>query len=172
MVKPQNEGSSIRLSIVKKEEEFAGASQAAFKYSDKIIVEQFIAGREITVGILDERALPVVEIVTDRDFYDFYAKYKDKKTEYVVPAPLPKRIYNRAKRLGLAAHKALKCRDFSRVDMILAKDGKIFVLEVNTIPGLTTRSLLPKAAGSVGITFNELCMKFLELALKNRGNKD
>ncbi len=171
VVKPQNEGSSIGLSIVKKEGEFAAACKTAFKYSDKIIVEQFIAGREITVGILDERALPVVEIIPGRDFYDFYAKYKDRNTEYVVPAPLARHIYKKAERLGLAAHKALKCRDFSRVDMILGKNGKIFVLEVNTIPGLTTRSLLPKAAGSIGITFSELCIKFLELALKNRGDK-
>lgn len=171
VVKPQNEGSSIGLSIVRSEKEFKGAVNKAFKYSKNIIVEQFIKGREITVGILDNIALPVVEIVPHRDFYDFYAKYKDTKTKYVVPAPLPKSIYLKAQELGLASHNALKCKDFSRVDMILAEDGKIFVLEVNTIPGLTTRSLLPKAAGAIGITFNELCLKFLNLALKNKGHK-
>ncbi|MFH0840193.1 MAG: D-alanine--D-alanine ligase [Candidatus Omnitrophota bacterium] len=172
VVKPQNEGSSIGLSIVKRNEELNDAFKRAFRYSDKIIVERFIEGREITVGILDEKPLPVIEIVPGRDFYDFYAKYKDKKTEYMVPASLPRHIYKRAQKLGLLAHKALRCRDFSRVDMILSERGDIFVLEVNTIPGLTTRSLLPKAAGSAGIRFDELCMKLLELALKNRGDKD
>lgn len=171
VIKPRNEGSSIGLSVVKNKEEFDSACKKAFKYSDKIIAEQFIKGREITVGILDDTALPVVEIVPGREFYDFYAKYKDKNTRYVVPAPLPKDIYKKAQRLGLASHRALGCRDFSRVDMILGDDGRIFVLEVNTIPGLTARSLLPKAAGALGITFNDLCLKFLQLAFQNNGNK-
>ncbi|MDD5681694.1 MAG: D-alanine--D-alanine ligase, partial [Candidatus Omnitrophica bacterium] len=148
VIKPRNEGSSIGLSLVKNESEFNSAAKKAFKYSKSIIVEQFIKGREITVGILDNMALPVVEIVPDRAFYDFYAKYKDKNTQYVVPAPLPESIYKKAQELGLASHDALKCKDFSRVDMILGDDGKIFVLEVNTIPGLTARSLLPKAAAA------------------------
>lgn len=171
VVKPQNEGSSIGLSIVRREKDLEDACRKAFKYSDKIIVEQFIEGREITVGILNDVALPVVEIVPDREFYDFYAKYKDKKTQYVVPAPLPKHIYKKAQELGLASHRALGCKDFSRVDMIMGDDGNIFVLEVNTIPGLTARSLLPKAAGAIGISFDNLCLKFLQLALKNKGNK-
>jgi D-alanine-D-alanine ligase len=172
VVKPRNEGSSIGLSLVRSENEFRGACREAFKYSSSIIVEQFIKGREITVSILGDMALPVVEIVPHRDFYDFYAKYKDKKTEYIVPAPLPKNIYEKAQKLGLSSHNALKCKDFSRVDMILGEDGKIFVLEVNTIPGLTARSLLPKAASAIGITFNDLCLRFLYLALKNKGQKD
>lgn len=172
IVKPRNEGSSIGLSLARDEKGFKSACKEAFKYSKNIIIEQFIKGREITVGILDDTALPVVEIIPDRDFYDFYAKYRDKKTRYVVPAPLPKDIYENAQKLGLAAHMALKCKDFSRVDMILGQDGKIFVLEVNTIPGLMARSLLPKAASAAGITFNDLCMKFLHLALKNKGSKD
>lgn len=172
VVKPRSEGSSIGLSVVQKSGELGDACEKAFRYGNKIIAERFIEGREITVGVLDEKALPVVEIIPGRDFYDFYAKYKDKKTDYVVPAPLPGHIYKRAQELGLAAHKALGCRDFSRTDMILAEEGNIFVLEVNTIPGLTARSLLPKAANSAGITFDKLCMKLLELALKNRGGKD
>lgn len=171
VVKPRNEGSSIGLSIVRRIEELGAALGKAFKYSDKIIAEKFIEGREITVGILDEKPLPVIEIVPGRDFYDFYAKYKDKKTEYITPAHLPRHIYKRAQKIGLAAHKALRCRDFSRVDMILTADGDIFTLEVNTIPGLTKRSLLPKAAGSAGISFNMLCIRFLELAVKNRWSK-
>lgn len=171
VVKPQNEGSSIGLSIARGEKEFEAACKEAFRYSKNIIVEKFIKGREITVGILDNTALPVVEILPYRDFYDFYAKYKDRNTEYVVPAHLPKTVYRRAQKLGLASHNALKCKDFSRVDMILGDDGNIFVLEVNTIPGLTARSLLPKAASAVGITFNNLCLKFLNLARKNKGRK-
>ncbi len=172
VVKPRNEGSSIGLSIVRDKTEFKNACKEAFKYSGKIIVERFIKGREITVGILDDMPLPVVEIVPRRDFYDFYAKYKDKHTEYVVPAPLPPDIYKNAQTMGLASHRALRCKDFSRVDMILGEDGRIFVLEVNTIPGLTSRSLLPKAAGAIGISFNNLCLSFLHLALRNKGNKD
>lgn len=171
VIKPQNEGSSIGLSIVRGEKEFTAAAKEAFKYSKNIIMEKFIKGREITVGILDNAALPVVEIVPHRDFYDFYAKYKDKNTEYVVPAPLAKAVYRRAQELGIASHNALLCKDFSRVDMILCDDGNIFVLEVNTIPGLTVRSLLPKAACAAGITFNDLCLKLLNLARKNKGCK-
>lgn len=171
VVKPQNEGSSIGLSLARNTREFKRACENAFKYSNKIIMERYIKGREITVGVLGDRVLPVVEIIPKRVFYDFHAKYKDVRTEYKVPAPLPKPLYKKAQNLGLAAHNALNCRDFSRVDMRLGEDNGIYVLEVNSIPGLTERSLLPKAAGAFGITFSELCLKLLQLALKNRYNK-
>jgi D-alanine-D-alanine ligase len=171
VVKPQSEGSSIGLSIVRNKKGFRSACETAFKYSDKIIVEKFIKGREITVGILDKKALPVVEVVPKRVFYDFFAKYKDSNTKYVVPARIPRRSYTEAQALGLAAHNALGCKDFSRVDMRLGEDGRVYILEVNTIPGLTARSLFPKAAGAIGITFNKLCLRLLKLAIKNRNNK-
>ena len=141
------------------------------KYGTNIIVERYIKAREITVDILGKRALPVVEIIPEGTFYDFYAKYEDDRTEYRVPASLPDRAYKKAQALGLAAYNALNCRDFSRVDMLLGEDNKIYVLEVNTIPGLTERSLLPKAAAASGISFNRLCIELLRLAVKNKGRK-
>lgn len=171
VVKPQREGSSIGLSIAKNSKEFDRACKKAFKYGDKVIVEEYIKGREITVGILDNKPLPVVEIIPKRVFYDFNAKYNDDRTEYKVPASLPLRLYKKAQTLGLAAHNAIHCSDFSRVDMLLDQNGNISILEVNSIPGLTQRSLLPKAASAIGIDFSKLCIKLLQLALKNRYNK-
>ncbi len=171
VIKPRREGSSIGLSLARNKKEFVKACGKAFKYSRKIIVEEFIKGREITVGILERRALPVIEIIPKRTFYDFYAKYEDDETKYKVPATLSPRLYKRAQAIGLAAYNALDCRDFSRVDMRLGEDNKIYVLEVNTIPGLTERSLLPKAAGADGIDFNRLCLRLLQSAIRNKNNK-
>lgn len=162
VVKPQSEGSSVGLSIASCEKTLCEAMDKAFSYGEKILVERFIKGREITVGILDDKPLPVVEIVHEGDLYDYNAKYESKKTEYLVPAPIDRLDFKRAKEAGQKAHKALGCRYFSRVDMILAEDGRIYVLEVNTIPGLTSRSLLPKAAASAGIDFPQLCRNILE----------
>lgn len=171
VVKPQREGSSIGLSLAGDKREFNTACKKAFEYGDKILIEKFIKGREITVGILGERPLPVVEIIPKRTFYDFQAKYKDARTKYKVPASLPPHLYRKAQAWGIAAHKVLNCRDFSRVDMLLGDDDNIYVLEVNSIPGLTERSLLPKAAKAAGIDFGKLCVKLLEMAIRNRGKK-
>ena len=151
--------------------EFNRAARKAFRYSDKILAEEFISGREITVGILGTRTLPVVEVIPKRAFYDFYAKYRDGQTKYKVPAPITRHLSDKARALGLAAYNALQCSDFSRIDMILSRDKRIYILEVNTIPGLTERSLLPKAAMADGITFSKLCIKLLQLAIKNKGKK-
>ena len=171
VVKPQNEGSSIGLSMARNEDEFDNACRNAFMFSPSIIVEKFIKAREITVGILEETALPVVEIIPENVFYDFDAKYKNKKTEYRVPAELPEGLAEKAQALALAAHQSLGCSDFSRVDMLLSPDGAIYVLEVNSIPGLTERSLMPKAAEAAGISFGKLCVKLLRLATENKGKK-
>ncbi|MDO8436439.1 MAG: D-alanine--D-alanine ligase [bacterium] len=162
VVKPQFEGSSIGLSIVKDKSQLEDAFGKAFKYGEKALLEEHIDGRELTVGILDDKPLPVIEIVTRENVYDYTAKYNDPYTKYVVPAPIEKDIYERAQELGRRAHTALGCRSFSRVDMIMGEDGGIFVLEVNTIPGMTERSLLPKAAGVAGLSFNRLCMRMVE----------
>lgn len=171
VVKPQREGSSIGLSLARNKREFNAACEKAFEYGDKILVEKFIKGREITVGILGEKPLPVVEIIPRRAFYDFRAKYKDEMTEYKVPASLSPHLYRKAQALGIAAHKALSCRDFSRVDMLLEGDDNIYVLEVNSIPGLTERSLLPKAAKAAGVDFGKLCVKLLEMAIRREDAK-
>ena len=169
VVKPQLEGSSIGLSIVSEKKLLKKAVDKAFQYGERIILEEYIRGRELTVGILDDKALPVIEIVTKHHVYDYSAKYKDPDTQYLVPAPIDKGSCENARQLASAAHSALGCSSFSRVDMMMDGSNKIFVLEVNTIPGMTERSLLPKAAAATGLRFGELCVKILENALlKNK----
>lgn len=166
VVKPQLEGSSIGLSVVREEGSLNKAAEKAFACGDSIILEEYIKGREITVGILDDEPLPVIEIIPKNRIYDYEAKYMDPETQYIVPAPIEKGSYEKAQRLGALSHTALGCKSFSRVDMIMDEDGEIFVLEVNTIPGMTERSLLPKAALSRGISFGKMCIKIIEGALQ------
>ena len=162
VVKPQFEGSSIGLSVVRGPELLDKALDSAFEFGDKVLIEEYIHGRELTVGVLDGKSLPVVEIVPKDRVYDYKAKYSDPDTQYLVPAPISSSEDSRARSLGLRAHNALGCRGFSRTDMILDAEGRIFVLEVNTIPGMTERSLLPKAANAAGIDFSKLCLKLVE----------
>jgi D-alanine-D-alanine ligase len=169
VVKPHLEGSSIGLTIVKDRNSLQGAIDKAFEYGDKVILEEYIDGRELTVGILSDEALPVIEIVPRNKVYDYNAKYKDSDTQYLVPAPITECLSANARGLGVRAHRALGCRSFSRVDMMMAASGDIFVLEVNTIPGMTKRSLLPKAAQAMGLRFSSLCVKILEDAVRKVG---
>ena len=127
-------------------------------------MEEYISGREITVGILDDKALPVIEIVPKKRFFDFEAKYQAGMTEYILPAELPQDIAAKAQRDALSAHRLLGCAGCSRADIILGKDNRDYILEINTIPGLTKTSLLPKAARLIGIEFSQLCLKLIELA--------
>ncbi len=166
VVKPQFEGSSIGLSIVRERTALRGALEAAFRYGANALIEEYIAGRELTVGILDDEPLPVIEIVPKDRVYDYKAKYSDPETQYLVPAPLEDAASESAKALGLRSYTALGCRSFSRVDMMMDKRGEIFVLEVNTIPGMTERSLLPKAAAYIGLNFGELCIKLIDDAIE------
>ena len=161
VVKPRLEGSSMGLSVVFEETEIEQAIEEALKYGMDMIVERFVPGREITVGILKGRALPIVEIVPSGGTYDFDSKYLSDKTRYLVPAEFKKDIYETDEKYGVKAHDALGCKGFSRVDMIVEDDKNIHVLEVNTIPGLTHRSLLPMAARQEGLDFYELCVKML-----------
>ena len=162
VVKPNKEGSSIGLSVVTELKDLAGAIDRAFLYDSDIILEKFIDGDDITVGILDDKPLPVVHIKPKSGIYDYIAKYTQGMSEYIVPADIDDEIAKKAQGLGLKAHKLLGCRCFSRVDMRLTKDNKVIVLEVNSIPGLTVTSLLPKAAKAVGIEFAQVCLKMLE----------
>ncbi|RKY31450.1 MAG: D-alanine--D-alanine ligase [Candidatus Omnitrophota bacterium] len=164
VIKPVTHGSSIGLSIVDKAEHFKVCLREAFKFDKRVIIEEYIAGREITVGILDQEALPVIEIIPKKRFFDFEAKYSLGSTEYIVPAKLEREITTQIQMAGLSAHKSLGCYGCSRVDMILGKDNLPFILEVNTIPGLTETSLLPKAAKAKGVSFAELCIKLIQLA--------
>ncbi len=164
VVKPSNGGSSIGLNIVSNRKDLKAAIDDAFKYDNRLIIEEYISGREITVGIIEDAALPIVEILPKRKFFDFTAKYQSGLTEYIVPAKIEGSIYEKCQDIGLRAHKVLSARSFSRVDIILNKKKGPVVLEVNTIPGFTETSLLPKAARAIGMEFEDLCLKILESA--------
>ena len=166
VVKPSAQGSSVGVSIIDKIEELDGAIKEAFKFGGQVLLEEFIHGKELTVGILDDKPLPVIQVVPKRRYYDEVAKYTAGMTEYLCPAPIQEGEAMLAQDAGIRAHKALGCRSFSRVDMILDDEGKVVVLEVNTIPGMTQLSLLPKAAKARGIDFPVLCEKMLESAFK------
>ncbi len=170
VVKPATHGSSIGLSIVKRRKKLTQAIELAFSIDERIIIEEYIRGREITGGILAEMSLPLIEIIPKNIFFDYEAKYKPGLTSYVVPARLDKKIKDMIQNTALLAHRCLGCFGFSRVDMIL-RDNLSYVLEVNTIPGLTSTSLLPKAASATGISFGQLCIKLLKLAYEKKKNK-
>ncbi|HPS20018.1 MAG TPA: D-alanine--D-alanine ligase [Candidatus Omnitrophota bacterium] len=166
VVKPQYEGSSVGLTIVNSGSGMEGAIEKAKPCGGRVMIEEFIEGRELTVGILRDKALPVVEIVAVGGVYDFNAKYKATTTKYIAPADLDQNDARRAQDLAERAHNALGCRSFSRVDIRMKPDGAMYVLEVNTIPGLTERSLLPMAAKAAGLDFTGLCGEILLSALK------
>ncbi len=166
VVKPQLEGSSIGLSVVKDKAGLKDAVKKAFECGPNVLIERYVSGRELTVGMLNDLPLPVVEIVPKNKVYDFTAKYNDPDTQYIVPAPITETARSLAQSLALHSHNVLGCRSFSRTDIIMDDVGNMFVLEVNTIPGMTARSLLPKAAAAAGVSFEELCVKLIEDAIK------
>ncbi len=166
VIKPAREGSSVGISIVRDRAGLDAAFDSAFRYDSRVLVEEFIAGRELTVGILEGRALPLIEMRPKREFFDFEAKYVDTGTEYVINPELPEIVERSVAQAAVAAHRALRCEHFSRVDVIYNEKRGPMVLEVNTLPGLTERSLLPKAAGAAGLDYAALCETMLRLALK------
>jgi D-alanine-D-alanine ligase len=166
VIKPATGGSSLGISIVRQECHVTPAFTKASEYSESILVERYISGRELTVGIVGETALPVAELKIANEFYDYNAKYSDNRTCIVCPAELEPAVSEKVQSLALAAHRALGCQDVSRTDVILDAAGMPWVLEVNTIPGLTSHSLLPRAAAAAGKTFVGLCEELLVLTLK------
>jgi D-alanine-D-alanine ligase len=170
VVKPYLEGSSIGLSVVRDKDGLSRAVAKAFEYGSRALVEEYINGRELTVGILGDKPLPVIEIVTKENVYDYKAKYADPETKYLVPAPIDGAIFRDAQHLGVRTHKSLGCRCFSRIDMMMSRSGELFVLEANTIPGMTERSLLPKAAQAAGLSFGSLCVTLVKDALARWDN--
>lgn len=161
VVKPSREGSSVGVHIVEDEEQLSAAIKDAFGFGQVIIVEKYIPGREIQVGILDDSPLGAIEIRPKSGFYDYKAKYTDGLAEHLFPAPLPRSQYQEAMELSLAAHRALGCTGGTRVDLRLEEGGSFYILEVNTLPGMTPLSLLPEIARGVGIDFPELCERIL-----------
>lgn len=168
VVKPNDEGSTVGLTILKSGatmEELNDAVVLAFKYSEKVIVEKFISGREITVPVIGDEAFPVIEIIPIDGFYDYIHKYGKDMTEYICPAIIDKETGTRAQEAALKAHRALDCSVYSRVDFRLNENGEIYCLEVNTLPGMTGTSLVPKSAKANGMSFTELIEKIINLSL-------
>ena len=170
--KPACGGSSLGVSIVRSASQLAVAVELAAQAEPasadrRVILERYVHGREFTVGILDGLPLPVVEICSRRGFFDYEAKYNDERTEYVVPVSLQETLYRNTQEAAVGAYRALGCRHLARVDMIYGFDGRLNVLEVNTIPGFTPRSLLPMAARYAGIEFGDLCGRMVAMALRD-----
>lgn len=164
-VKPSSQGSSVGISKAKNEKELKKALVLALKFGDIILVEEFIEGIEITGGILGDKALPLVEIVPKKEFFDYEAKYNAHLTDEIVPARINEKLTKKAQDVALKAFNAVGCKAFGRVDMII-RSNDVYVLEVNTIPGLTPVSLLPKAAKAVGISYPQLLDKIIQLSLE------
>ena len=161
VIKPATEGSSVGVEIIKHRTELKGALKRAFSYGEKVLAEKYIKGKEVQIGILNDRVLGGVEVRPSLEFYNYEAKYTAGLTDYIFPPQLQKKVYDRAKDTALAAHKALGCSGATRVDLIIDAGGDPFVLEVNTIPGMTETSLLPKIAKNAGIGFGELLTRIL-----------
>ena len=166
VVKPSRQGSSVGLEFVERVEDWSAALASALKYDSEVLVEEKIIGRETTVGILDGKPLPVVEVRPHNGVYDAHSKYTPGATEYFCPADFGDATTNRIQAVALGAFKAVGGRDYARVDVMVRADGSPVVLEVNTLPGMTETSLLPKAAAAAGINFAELCQRMVDLALK------
>jgi D-alanine-D-alanine ligase len=169
VIKPASQGSTIGISIVREKEQLLPALAEALKYDRALLAEEFIAGREMTVGILgnlEPEALPLVEIVAAGGFYDYHAKYLAPETGKLCPAPLPEAVAAKARAAALAAYRALGCRGISRVD-VLIRDEEVFVLEVNTLPGMTgDHSLVPCAARAAGLSYAALLDRIIQYALE------
>jgi len=162
VIKPNDQGSTVGLSIVKQENEIQIAIESAQKFSDIVLVEKYIAGREMTVAILEDKALPVLEIIPKSGFYDYKSKYTSGMSEYIVPADIPENVFKDLQAQALIAFKSLRCIDYGRVDFRLGEDDIPYCLEVNTLPGMTATSLVPKMANAVGISFNELIDRIIK----------
>ncbi len=185
VLKPTRNGSSIGISIIKNINDLQIGLEKAFEFGYELLVEKYIKGRELTVGILDDKALPIIEIKPAVEFFNYEAKYKDDRTKYLIVEKtlseqrntvgdssrtigfLSPATYNNAQELAINAQKILGCKGFSRVDMLLDDRDNLYLLEINTIPGFTEKSLLPKAAKAAGMSFPSLCEKIVDLAFQN-----
>jgi D-alanine-D-alanine ligase len=165
VLKPSRQGSSVGLQFVRRQEDWAGALNEVFQHDSEVLLEEMVAGRETTVGILDGIALPIVEVRPKEGAYDYRNKYTNGATDYFCPADFNDQIARRIKEAAWNAFLAVGGRDYGRVDIMVRPHGEPMVLEVNTLPGMTEMSLLPKAAAAAGISYAELCQKMIDLAL-------
>jgi D-alanine-D-alanine ligase len=171
IVKPSKQGSTVGLSVVKQPGELQPAIEMAFEHDDEVMIERFIAGRELTVGILGDVALPVGEIIAKHEIYDYECKYTPGMAVEEFPAQLSDEKTREVQELARRAFVSLKLRGYARIDFRMATDGSFYCLEANTLPGMTQTSLIPQAAAAAGISFSELCDRIVQLALEQRGGK-
>jgi len=165
IIKANDQGSTVGLKFVKDESEVEEGIVIAQKYSSKALIEKYIPGRELTVAVLENEALPVLEIVPKSGLYDYKSKYTSGMSEYIVPADIPKQVAEKAQHQALTAFHSLGCEGYARVDFRLNNESELYCLEVNSLPGMTPLSLVPKAAKAVGISFEELIKRIIQQAL-------
>ncbi|HWV57637.1 MAG TPA: D-alanine--D-alanine ligase [Longimicrobiales bacterium] len=166
VVKPSKQGSTVGLTVVRDPADVDAAVELASRFDDEVMLERFVPGRELTVGILDQTPLPVGEIIVASDIFDYESKYQPGMADEIFPADLPPETAEEVQALALKVHRALKMRGFSRIDFRMRGDGSCWCLEANTLPGLTANSLLPKAARAAGISFPDLCDRIARLAVE------
>lgn len=172
VVKPCCGGSSIGVSIIRSEEEYERALEEAFRYEEEILIEDYIEGREFSVGVVEGKALPVIEIAPVEGFYDYKNKYKAGSAVETCPADLPKEISEKMQYYAEEVVKALGLKTYSRMDFLLNKENEMFCLEANTLPGMTATSLLPQEAAAVGISYEELCEKLIQISFDKYKQED
>ena len=166
VVKPSADGSTLGLSFVKNQAEFAKAVELADKYDGNIMVENYIEGRELTVTIIGQKVYPVIEIIPKHKFYDYECKYEKGMSDYICPAELPNVLTDKIKKISLDIFNILQCSGYARADFILDKNNNPWFLEINTLPGMTATSLVPKSAKAAGISFNDLIQMIINESLK------
>lgn len=169
VVKPSSQGSSVGVSLVRSKSQIQKALNLAFSFGQKVLVEEYLSGTEVTCGVLGNKnpfALPVVEIIPKKDFFDYEAKYQSGMSQEIVPARISQKLTQEVQKTAVKVYKAIGCRGFGRIDMIIKKN-QVYVLEINTIPGLTPYSLLPKEAAAAGIPYSRLLDKIIGYALEN-----
>lgn len=168
VIKPNDQGSTIGFSIVHTSSKLKEAIEKAEYYSNEVLFEEYISGRELTVGILEDESLPVVEIVPEHEVYDYECKYTGGKSKYICPAELPKHKTEEIQAYALKAFKGLKCEGYARADFRYSQNEKFYCLEINSLPGMTSTSLVPKAAKVAGISFSQLIDRIVKSALKKK----
>jgi len=171
IVKPSKQGSSVGLTLVRRGSDLARAVALAERYDDEVMIEQFVGGTELTVGILGDEALPVIEIRPQHELFDYECKYQPGMSEEICPAPIDPALAAKTQDAAQRAHRALKLSGYSRVDFRVGGDGDIFFLEANTLPGVTAQSLIPKAARAAGMSFPSFAETVCRLALERCGTK-